>query len=695
MKSSPVSVVNNILNNRAGRWLAMSLAVLVWFYSVMVGLGNGAVGASMLAMPLAVYILYTAGIAYGAMLYYQRSHLHIWIKLGAFLLLTGCWLIMMPWFGLFGVTILTIILWANFFAPNTNKVAEEGIYIQQGSRQVAKKLEKQRTAHAGGLVSGINVESLSIPGVPFGGAIISWLNATKNFLVAGTVGSGKSVSIDLILGAVFQLMHQVAGIRVLIYDAAGDTPGKLITAGIDPIIANPLDRRVRPWWMSLDIKTSTQAMAMAKLLAPDPEGSTDPYWTKCTQIFLTAVIRYLNTVAPEVWTFRDLLLSARDMTIITKMMEDEPKLNHYIQVKGSEKTAANIMSTVINIVAEFEVIAALWHKAESVYGNNPFSLTGWVKGEIEPVLVLGRSETAQSALDAVNRLLLTRAIQLLMEGPQTKFPMTWCFLDELGSLGGFKKLITAVPELRKRGVAIVAGFQSLSQLIDNFNENQANTIVANFGHVAALRLSDPKTEEFFCKTSGKVRYARQTVSETHSHKQGKSYTVNQTHGEEDVLRPGELNEIPIFDPALGVGLKGFYRSGHEKWWETYPPAIVNYLPSQGDPNDNFIPMPEEHQELEPWKYADLQRLNITHVFEELRHDIDTALDIESLPVVHDSPALKPAYRPAADNWQPLGNRVAELGDLSATDYLEQQFARFEEEYGISLTDDENNVDEDV
>ena len=696
MKPTPnnaILPIIGILNTTAGRWAACALSVLVWFYTLMMAVGAG---IAMLLMFVAVYILFVVTLAYSRMHeQYRRSHGHIWLKIALYLVLTGWLCVAMPVSGMVLTVVITFLIQCNYAPHRGDKMAEEGSYIQDDARRVSVAMAKRRSAHGD-------------PGLLFGNVEIPLRDATKNFMFPGTVGSGKSVSIQLLM------LQALGGIglppesgkqakRAVIYDPSGEMPAKLEAMGFPPssiILTHPFDQRSRPWAVAEDIRTAVQARALGEILIEPNPKATDPYWDNTSRNVLVAVIRYLNIVASRKWKFRDLLLSLRSEQFIKLMMEDEPKLAHFREMWGSDKTAANVMATLITHLEKYEVLAAQWHKAETIYGNQPFSLTEWVSGS--SILVLGRSATAEAALKSVNRVLLTRLIQLLMEAPLSSVPLIWLFLDELGSLGGFKPLLTAVTELRKRGVAIVVGFQSLSHVIENFNEHVSNTILANFNHIAGLRLSDAKTEEWLRQIFGKVRFTRNVASESHNFSSGRTRSISQTHGEEDVLRPGIMGDIPIFDPAHGVGLTGVYKAGDMKWWNTYPPSIVQQLPPQGDPSRNFIPMPEEYQELEPWTYADYQRLNIEHLYEGAFDETPSV----SLPDTPKPPSLAPAYEQesisesSAATSQPLAAdtlrfMTSKIDELSAEDFLEQQFQMFEQQYGISFSDDEQDekVDE--
>lgn len=603
MKQNNISVsLSSALDSGSLRWLALMAATVLW-YAIIAFISDSLSYASFMMPLLGIFLLFCLGVSYTGMLRLRRSHQQIWLRLGGFLILSVFLCGSMPWTGM-GLTAFIGWLAMRHFSESTpGKMAREGAYINENAHRIAINAEKEKPSDD--------------PGILLGGAHLATKSFTKNTLIVGTVGSGKSVTLKLIAKNALAGIGSGIDKRALLYDPSGEWPSILEALGFTSqsiIYTNPLDQRCRPWAMSKDVKTTTQATALAEILIPIPPSVSDPFWLQATQICIISVVRYFTTVAPEQWTFRDLLIAVRDQQIILKMCEDEPRLRHYVQVHGSDKTAANIMASVISNTQKYEIIAALWYKAETVYGNQPFSLREWINGS--SILVLSRSTTADKELREVNRIMFTRIMQLLMEQPEKSHPTTWMFLDEIGSLGKLEALLTAATELRKRGVAIVGGFQALAHVIENFNENIADTIVGQFGHIAALRLTDRKTEEWLRHVAGKVRYERWTESEQRAYSQGKSKTRSQTFGEEDNLRQGSLSDIPIFEPALGKGMKGLYISGDQKWWHTYAPDIVQQLPPQGDSSRNLIMMPEEYQELVPWTLDDWQRLDILHLQED-------------------------------------------------------------------------------
>ncbi|MEO1395983.1 MAG: type IV secretion system DNA-binding domain-containing protein [Cyanobacteria bacterium J06634_5] len=446
------------------------------------------------------------------------------------------------------------------------------------------------------------------PGILFGGIRHATKAFTKNTLIVGTVGSGKSVTSKLIAKDALAGIGGSVNKRALIYDPSREWPSVLEAMGLPEqaiIYTNPFDQRCRPWWISKDIKTPLQAEALAKALVPISSGMSDPFWIQATQTVIATVIRYFNAVAPEQWSLRDLLIAVRSQEIVSKMCADDPRLRHYSQVLGNSKTAMGIMASVVSCTQKYEHVAALWHKSETVYNNQPFSLKEWLNSS--SILVLGRSETANNGLREINRVMLMQVKKLMLEQPEKAYPTTWMFLDEIDSLDGIEALLTAMTELRKRGVAIVGGLKTITHMVDNFNKSIVDTMMSQFGHIAALRQTDRETEEWLRNIAGKTE-----VRERY-YRKGKNKRKTQAFREERKLSQGSLNGIPAFEPTLGSGMKGFYISPDKKWWHTYEPSIVQKLPLQGDPSRNFLKMPKEYQELAPWTTDDWQRLNILNL----------------------------------------------------------------------------------
>jgi type IV secretory pathway TraG/TraD family ATPase VirD4 len=501
---------------------------------------------------------------------------------------------------------------------------------------VALMIERHTSQASGGKISlrGAEIDSVrsaarhydsvrekTDPGILWGGVTIPFREATTHFCVAGTSGSGKTVTLRLFMQDVLPGIGQAhSRKRAVIYDPKLEMYPILVGMGIresDIIVMNPFDQRCRPWAIAEDIKTPTDAQNLAEILVPEKEGSNsnDDYWRNASILLIKAVVRYLNRSAPNIWRFRDLLLSLRERKIIIRMIEDDYRLNHYKQAYGSDRTADNIMSTLLVQIERYEPIAALWHKAETVYGNKPVSLTAWTNGSA--LLLLGKSETAETEMREINRVIITRLSELLLEKEETREPSTFIILDELASLGNMKPLIKLAEQGRSKGVSLAIGFQSKEHLEKNFSKELANTFLGQFNHIAALRLRDEQTARWISELIGKTTGIRYTSSESSSWGNPSSHTLQEQYYEEYATQISELTSIPPFRPDQGIGLKGLYL-GHTYWWNIYSPRIVESLSPKA-----AVPAVKktsgDYQEIEPWEESDYQRLHITH-FQDISFD---------------------------------------------------------------------------
>lgn len=682
----------DVLNNSLIRWVLVIAACMIW--SMFTVALSGPV-ASFIAFFATVFFIYVGGNYYTLSLLQNRDkhnpHQRTLMQMGGYLL-AAFFLSVLGWIGILIAMGAAAAIFKSMVQGPVGKTATEGRYIEQDARRMAIAADKMRPDDDTGIMLG----GVRLPTVSF----------TTNTAIVGTVGSGKSVTMGLIAREVLPKIGSIdSDKRALIYDASKSWVGTLEQLGIPHIITNPFDSRCRPWDIAKDIVTDADAMALAEILVPKPEGLKDPYWIEITQICVSAVVRYFNTSAPGNWTFRDLVIGLRDQALIIKMCQDDPQLLHYSKATGSENTAANIYSSLITNMQKYELVAALWHKAETELGNKPFSLEeDWLFSS--SVLLLGRSTTSELPLQALNNILFKRIGQLMMEElPEVDEPNTWIFLDELGSLGKLDFLKIAATELRKYGGALVVGFQSITQLRDNFNDKVTNTILGQFDQVAGLRLSDEPTETWLRGVFGRVRFKEKQISESSSKEGGKNLTVSYRRGEEDVLLKGEMNSIPPFKPKLKTNMRGLYMWGAERWWSEYPYEVVNHLLPRGDKARNFVRMPKNNQRLVLWTEDDWQRLNITHLMTGeaislpepnpniniVQMDDDTELDAllgenniqDYLPVAKDALELnsddksKPVSGDATEdqqriNAQYLKDKYLGNSDLTETNYPEDE-----------------------
>jgi hypothetical protein len=84
------------------------------------------------------------------------------------------------------------------------------------------------------------------------------------------------------------------------------------------------------------------------------------------------------------------------------------------------------------------------------------------------------------------------------------FPPVWIVIDEMDSLGALGRFRDAVSRLRKKGVRILVGVQSRTQLVELYGDAGADTVLASLSNRVIMRASDHRLAEWSSRTLGDV-----------------------------------------------------------------------------------------------------------------------------------------------------------------------------------------------
>lgn len=454
------------------------------------------------------------------------------------------------------------------------------------------------------------------PGFLWGGVQIPAQEACTHFLVSGASGSGKTLTLRLLMQSLFATMNTGSNRRAIIYDAKRDMLSLLSGMEMDATvyILNPFDDRCVAWAIGRDVTTQADAQTLADLLiAKDLAGKEDQFFQDAALLMLQGMTRFFIKYAPGLWTLRDLVLGLDSLETAVALLGGDPEFRSTLTALGTDKTADNIMSTVTVKLNRYRVIAALWDRAAK-----SISLSEWATST--SILILGRDNKAKTTLGALNRLIFTRAAQILLDSGEVQEPSTFIVLDELPSLGKVEPLQDLANEGRSKGVVLVLGFQSFKNLEQVYGSEAAHTITGQFRHKAFLKMDEPMTADWACKLIGQHRIIRQTSSYNHEEAIGNWLTGTLNYGAkaskteqiqtEYLVLPADLLNIPPVGKRQG--LTGYY-STRANYCHTYSPRFLRkVLRPKGEMAD-FIPVPDHFQELRPWDEQDWERLGITHL----------------------------------------------------------------------------------
>ena len=438
----------------------------------------------------------------------------------------------------------------------------------------------------------------------FGGIEITESDLKKSCLLLGRAGSGKSITIALLMQKVIPDITSGSGQRAIINDhnlsMLPEIYGMGVNAPVYPL--NPLDARGYSWFLAKDFKEPDELWQMSGIFSQIHDKNNKDFFPIAARLCFFSIAYLFSQTAPEKWELRDVLLALFSRQYLFALLGNcpLPNVRKAIEVLGggdsskggSEKQAAGVIGTILTLYSPYSTIAALsdFHAR----AGRKISLKEW--SQDSSILVLGNSNTASESMNVLNQCLIHRACEIILDMPESKVASNWLFLDEFVGLGYQQKIPKLALEGRKRGVCMVLGIQSVADVIHLYGREKAESLLGQIENKAILSVSDRISAEWAAQIIGS-----QTTWDGDSVKSIKTL---------DVVPPSEFIDIPVINPRLEIGLKGFYSTKVVHTY-TYPFSYIKKTLKPADESvPNFIPAPAKYKHLRPWDDEDIERLGI-------------------------------------------------------------------------------------
>jgi len=455
--------------------------------------------------------------------------------------------------------------------------------------------------------------------IPWGGLLVAQKHLDPHFTVIGCPGSGKTLTLRMLMKAAFAGPHP-GGLRFrgLVYDPKRDMLPILQGMGIpkDRIaVLNPFDKRSVPWDMATDITDEGGARQLASIIAPVPKNSHEPYFTEAAQNLIWGVVRTFQKRAPGDWSLNDIVhgvTSPKRLRAILQLSEEGKDLTHTF-LDQDDRTAGNIVSTLVTKVSYFRTIAALWERTPK---DRRISLVKWMGSDPTDwkILVLGYDKAYSETLNPINNVIFRRMSELVVSRvDENPSDLTWVFLDEArlaGELDGLRDLLLAG---RSKGARVVFGFQDVEGMRDVYNPLRANELMGLCGNVAFLRMNNPESQAWAARCIGSYEYWQQSTSRGDSWTDGKwtntSSTTSSLTKREGMLE-AEFRQFPLAGPMKGIpGV--FMAPSFGGAWSTIVPVsfLDKHLMPLGE-TPGFLPRDGADQEPKSWMEEDELRLGL-------------------------------------------------------------------------------------
>ena len=247
-------------------------------------------------------------------------------------------------------------------------------------------------------------------------------------------------------------------------------------------------------------------ITISEILIPDDYYGHDPFWAISARIVVQFLIAYCVSVLPKedhnMFTIGELFrmyITEEGAKALSKWVIANPnsfaakRFKALEAYRAAEKTMSSIYAFVNMGLAPFDNLGL-----KNIYDNdNPLDLHDI--GRKKTVLFINQSDCDRSQ-DMLVALLYTQLFQSLIyeaddNGGQLDIPVR-CILDDFGSAARIRDFDKIISVVRSRDIFITICTQSISQLYDLYNDNQAKTIINNCDHIIYMGSNDMETANF-------------------------------------------------------------------------------------------------------------------------------------------------------------------------------------------------------
>lgn len=313
----------------------------------------------------------------------------------------------------------------------------------------------------------------------------------QHIQIIGDTGAGKSA-------LMFQVLRQVRsrGDSAIIYDPSREFVRRFYDPQRGDVILNPLDRRCPYWGPAEELRSRSEAKALAVSLFQPPQDKKGEFFIESPQKIFAFLMAYGPT--PD-----ELVEWMSNPEEIDRRLQNTEHA-HLIDARAHQQRAGVLAS--LGLVADS---LRLLPKQEE--GNGRWTATEWAERR-QGWIFLTSLPAEREALRPLQSLWIDWLVLRLLNEPTEAQKRVWFIIDELASLQKLPQLHTAITEARKSRNPVVLGFQGKAQL------------EYLYGHLAEVMLSQPATSvwlttkepnagEWVSKFIGKVEVER--LRETH------------------------------------------------------------------------------------------------------------------------------------------------------------------------------------
>jgi len=313
----------------------------------------------------------------------------------------------------------------------------------------------------------------------------------QHMQVIGDTGAGKSALLSQVLRQV-----QSRGDSAIVYDPAREYVKRFYSPERGDVILNPLDKRCPYWGPAEELRSRSEAKALAASLFQPPQDKKGEFFIESPQKIFAFLMAYGPT--PD-----QLVEWMSNPAEIDRRLQGTEHA-HLIDPRAHQQRAGVLAS--LGLVADS--LRLLPKKDE---GNGEWTATEWAEKR-QGWIFLTSLPAEREALRPLQSLWIDWLVLRLLNEPTEAQKRVWFVIDELASLQKLPQLHTAITEARKSRNPVVLGFQGKAQL-EYLYGHLAEVMLSQPATSIWLTTKEPKAGQWVSEFIGKVEVER--LRETH------------------------------------------------------------------------------------------------------------------------------------------------------------------------------------
>ena len=452
------------------------------------------------------------------------------------------------------------ILWSRF---GKNLKADK---IKEGENKILTAKEVKNTLRKIGRASDLKIGDMPL---------VKSME-TMNFLVSGSIGSGKTNLMHNMLPQIEQ-----RGEPALVIDNTGEMIAKYYNPERGDIIFNPFDARGKSWDLWKDCSRQQELEKFADILigfnSRKNNKAANDFWEQSAHNTFVACAElmksYNHTSTQELYN----VLTTSDVGELYNILEETNAAKYF--TGDNARAASSIIAVLMSNLKPLQFLP-------DADPTNCFSIKNYTQAINEgnnPWLFLSTDPSSRELTQPLNASILELFIASIRKTRAKANNKIWVIIDELPSLGKLPGLAQLMAEGRKYGTCVLAGVQSTSQLYHHYGDAESSTLIGLFKTKFAFSSDDPRMGELYSKLCGRkttISQQKNTSFGANEFRDGVSYNER---SEQSPLIPyedfGKLNigECYVILPEISARVAKIQT----------PEAKIK------DKNDWFIELPEE------------------------------------------------------------------------------------------------------